>query len=110
MVPNYASNQCILHGCTVVKKNLILLKNVLNESVKMINFIKSCPLATCFVITLFGIVVNTHKILVCSEAWWLSQGAALFQLFELWGKLAVFFLEHHFYLKKKMTDRQTIVI
>lgn len=67
MVPNYTSNQCILHGCTVVEKNLVLLKNVLNESVKMINFIKSCPLSTCFVITLFGDVVNTHKILVRSE-------------------------------------------
>lgn len=45
-----------------------------------------------------------------SEVWWLSQGAALFQLFELWGKLAVFFMEHHFYLRKKMADRQTIII
>lgn len=82
------------------EKNWILLKNVLNESVEVINFIKYCPLCAYFNITPFDSVLNTHKPLLYSEIRWLSEGAALVQLFELWAKLAVFFMAHHFYLEK----------
>lgn len=63
VVPNYISNQCILHCHTLVKKGIVLLKN---ESVKIINFVKSCPLNTCFII-LIDNVINTHKALLHSE-------------------------------------------
>ena len=46
-----------------------------------------------------------HKaLLLQTQAQWLSPGKAFVQLFELWAKLATFFMEHHFYLKEILTD------
>ena len=52
-MPNYVSNHCVLYCYTLVKKNLVMLKNVFHESVNIVNFSKSCPLSTCFIMTLF---------------------------------------------------------
>lgn len=86
VVPYCIRNPWILHCHILVEKSLVLLKN---ESVKVINFIKSCPLSSCFIITLFNNVVNTHKALLHSEVLRLSQWIALLQLFELGAKQAI---------------------
>ena len=68
-MPNYVSNHCVLYCYTLVKKNLVMLKNVFHESVNIVNFSKSCPLSTCFIMTLFDYALCILMCDGCLKEW-----------------------------------------
>ena len=67
------------------KKNLVLLKNVLNESVNIVNFIKPCPLSTCFIMTLFDYVLCILKYNGCLKEWHFCSCLNCTKLFFFYG-------------------------
>ncbi|XP_077294555.1 zinc finger BED domain-containing protein 5-like [Arctopsyche grandis] len=77
------SSHCILHR-HVTKKNSTNLKNVMDEAVKMINYVKSGPLPS----RLFKILCNEmgsgyKALLLHTEVRLVSRGKALLRLNEL---------------------------
>ena len=77
--------------------------NVLDEVVKMINFIKSLPLSTDVFDILCEEMADAQSI---SSAYqnrkivFRKSASAIM----LWAELAAFFMKHKFYLKEQLTD------
>lgn len=71
-----------------LKKRPGLLKNVFDETVQMIDFIKSGPLSTCFIVFCVTKWETCKQALARPQVWGLSsQGKVLMQLFELHTEL-----------------------
>lgn len=104
---NCSSSHCILHRhALAIKKMPIPLKNVLDEAVKIINFVKSRPLSTRLFTILCEDMGSVHKsILFHTEVRWLSRGKTLVRLLELRNELHFFFTDHLFNLQHKLTDK-----
>lgn len=92
IAPGCNSSHCILHRyALVVKKMPAELKEVLDEAVKIINYVKSRPLQS----RLFKKVCEEmgsqyQSLLMHTEIRWLSRGKALARLYELREELKVF--------------------
>lgn len=87
------SSHCILHRqALAVKKMPLSLTTVLNEAVKIINFIKARPLNMRLFHILCDDMGSIHKsLLLHTEVRWLSRGKSLVRLFELRQEVAMFF-------------------
>ncbi|CAI6365033.1 unnamed protein product [Macrosiphum euphorbiae] len=84
----------------------IPLKNVLDEAVKIINFVKSRPLSTRLFTILCEDMGSMHKsLLYHTEIRWLSRGKTLVRLLELRNELYVFFTDHPFNLQLRLSDK-----
>ena len=82
------------------------LKSVVDVTVKMINFIKSCPLFCLLLIFSVKKMGRMWKeILLQTEACFSSQRKVLAWLFALCAELPAFAMEHHFYLKERLADK-----
>uniref|UniRef100_A0A8C4GRW1 Zinc finger BED domain-containing protein 5 n=1 Tax=Dicentrarchus labrax TaxID=13489 RepID=A0A8C4GRW1_DICLA len=87
------------------KKMLVLFDSVLNQSVKMINLIKSRPLNS----RLFGVLCQEmgsghEQLLLHTEVRWLSRGRLLQRLYELREELRWFLTEIKSDLAKHLDD------
>uniref|UniRef100_A0A671KL09 HAT C-terminal dimerisation domain-containing protein n=1 Tax=Sinocyclocheilus anshuiensis TaxID=1608454 RepID=A0A671KL09_9TELE len=80
--PGIKTMHCIIHREALASKRLSpKLNEVLNDAVKIINFIKSRPL-------------NHHQLLLHTDVRWLSRGKTLQRLFELREQVGDFLSEH----------------
>lgn len=103
VAPNCSSSHCILHRHALVAKKIPSdLKDVLNEAVKIINFVKSRPLQSRLFAQICDDMRSQHQsLLMHTEVRWLSRGKVLARLFELRDELLVFFTgENHSALSK----------
>lgn len=109
VAPKCTSSHCILHRqALAVKKMPPSLKTVLDEAVKIINFIKSRPLNMRLFQVLCDDMGSVHKsLLLHTEVRWLSRGKALVRLFELRSEVTLFFTDHTMGgLENKLTDKK----
>lgn len=104
---NCSSSHCIIHRqALAVKKMPVSLKTVLEESVKLINFIKSRPLNMRLFKILCDDMGSLHtSLLLHTEVRWLSRGKILLRLFELRAEVRAFLLEHPFDLQSRLIDK-----
>lgn len=94
VAPNCTSSHCILHRHALVAKNIPSdLKDVLNEAVKIVNYVKSRPLQSRLFAKACEEMGSQHQsLLLHTEVRWLSRGKVLARLFELRNELQVFFI------------------
>jgi hypothetical protein len=90
--PDASRTHCNLHREVLISKSKSgNLKNVLNTSVKIVNFIKSRPLQSRLFEKLCEEMRSIHKsILLHTEVRWLSKGKVLTRLVELREEVAIF--------------------
>ena len=106
VAPNCTSSHCVLHRQALVSKKISTdLKNVLDEAVKIINFIKARPLQSRLFKLLCDDMGSEHTaLLLHTEVRWLSRGKVLVRLFELRHELSVYLRDHKFSLSHCLTD------
>lgn len=100
------NNHCCLHRhALAVKKMPEELKGVLNDCVKIVNFIKSRPLNSRLFTLLCEDMGSLHKtLLLHTEVRWLSRGKVLTRFFELRDEIRIFLTEHSHELSNKLND------
>ena len=93
--PNIILTHCFLHREALTAKTLgDELKKVLNQVIKMVNFIRSRPLKCClFEQICIGMDSQHKKLLLHSEVRWLFRGKVLCRVHELREELLLFFEE-----------------
>ncbi|XP_056092494.1 zinc finger BED domain-containing protein 5-like [Rhinichthys klamathensis goyatoka] len=97
---------CSIHREALAAKNMPAdLLAVLNDAVKLVNFIKARPLNSRIFTLLCNEMGSEHKsLLLHTEVRWLSRGKVLTRLFELRHELQQFFEENPFHLASSMHD------
>lgn len=102
------SSHCILHRhALAMKKMSAPLKEVLDESVKIINFIKSRPKNSRLFKALCDEMGSQHStLLLHTEVRWLSRGKALSRLFDLREEVRKFLIDSDFALGHKLSDEK----
>ena len=81
------------------------LKDVLDTTVKMVNFVKARLLNSCVFSALCNDMgSNNVTLLKHTEVRWLSRGKVLTRFFELRNDLKVFFTVHNFHLSDCLHD------
>ena len=108
--PNASWTHCNLHRAALVSKHLSdNFKNVLNTSVKIVNFIKSKPLQSRLFEKLCEEMGSNHRtLLLHTGIQWLSTGKVLTRLGELREEVAMF-LEGKFDFAKCLRDEEFIL-
>ena len=93
--PNALWTHCNIHREVLVSKHMPdNLKNVLNTSVKIVNFIKTRPLQSRLFEKLCEEMGNSHRsLLLHTEVRWLSRGKVLTRLVELREEVTLFLKE-----------------
>ena len=81
------------------------LKDILDNTVKIVKFVRAKPLSS----RLFSILCNDMgsdhvKLLQHTEVRWLSRGKVLTYCFELRDELKVLFTDHNFHLSDRLHD------
>uniref|UniRef100_A0A3P9IY56 DUF4371 domain-containing protein n=1 Tax=Oryzias latipes TaxID=8090 RepID=A0A3P9IY56_ORYLA len=94
--PNIKWTHCVLHReALAYKKMSPVLHDVLNDSIKVLNFIKSRPLNARLCHSLCENTGAEHtELLLHTEVRWLSRGRVLSRLFELRAEVHTFLTEH----------------
>lgn len=105
---NCNNSHCVLHRhALAVKKMSPSLKEVLDECVKIINYIKSRPLNSRLFKILCDDMGSLHTtLLLHTEVRWLSRGKTLTRLFELRAEVRSFLMESDFALKGRFSEEQ----
>ncbi|XP_022167750.1 zinc finger BED domain-containing protein 5-like [Myzus persicae] len=100
------SSHCILHRHALAMKNIPLcLKNVLDEAIKIVNFIKSRHLKSRLFKILCDDLGSIHNTLLFhTEIRWLSRGKVLTRLMELRAEVSSFLMDHNVTLAETMND------
>lgn len=91
--PDLITTHCFLHREALVAKTLgIALKSVLDDIVKMVNFIKSRPVKSRLFSLLCEEMESPHVALIFhTEVRWLSRGRVLSRVYELKEEMLTFF-------------------
>jgi len=99
------SSHCILHRHALAMKTMpFSLKNVMDDAIKIINFIKSRPLKSRLFKMLCDDMGSLHSTLLFhTEVRWLSRGKALTRLMELRTEVS-FLMDHNVTLGEIMND------
>uniref|UniRef100_A0A8C7Z0S1 DUF4371 domain-containing protein n=1 Tax=Oryzias sinensis TaxID=183150 RepID=A0A8C7Z0S1_9TELE len=94
--PNIKWTHCVIHREALASKKMSpVLHDVLNDSIKVINFIKSRPLNARLFRSLCENTGAEHtELLLHTEVRWLSRGRVLSRLFELRAEVHTFLTEH----------------
>ncbi|MBN3276356.1 ZBED5 protein, partial [Polyodon spathula] len=94
--PDVEWNHCIIHREALASKRMSPeLHNVLNDGVKVINFIESRPLNHRLFESLCHDSGTDHQqLLLHTDVRWLSRGKTLQRLFELRDEVSAFLSEH----------------
>uniref|UniRef100_A0AAR2INL2 DUF4371 domain-containing protein n=1 Tax=Pygocentrus nattereri TaxID=42514 RepID=A0AAR2INL2_PYGNA len=97
---------CSLHREALAAKRVSRdLKIVLDEAVKIANFIKARPLQSRLFRVLCEEMGSSHvQLLLHTEVRWLSRGKVLARLFELRDEVRIFLLDSNFELSDRFTD------
>ena len=95
---------CSIHREALAAENMPAdLLSVLNDSLKLVNFIKARPLNSRVFTVLCNEMGSQHKaLLLHTEVRWLSRGKVLTRLFELRHELQQFFEDNPFPLASKL--------
>jgi len=107
IIPSVTWHHCCIHREAIVSKKIpIHLKTVLDDAVKIVNFIKAKSLNSRIFEQLCKDMDSEHyELLLHSEIRWLSRGKVLSRLFELKDEVRLFFIEHKsFSLSERMND------
>ncbi|XP_060855173.1 zinc finger BED domain-containing protein 5-like [Metopolophium dirhodum] len=99
---------CCIHRQALASKPLPAdLKDVLDDSCKVVNFIKSRHTNSRIFSLLCEDMGSLHKtLLLHTEVRWLSRGKVLTRLFELRHEVQMFFEDHPFRLSSKFNDHE----
>ncbi|XP_047480591.1 SCAN domain-containing protein 3-like [Penaeus chinensis] len=94
--PDVEWTHCIIHRESLASKKMSSqLHEILNDAVKVINFIKSRPLNTRLFHRLCESMGSEHtELLLHTDVRWLSRGRILARLFELRDEVVSFLSEH----------------
>ena len=104
--PTMVTTHCMLHREALMAKTMPPdLTNVLEQAVKIVNYIKSRPLKT----RLFSLLCNEmgaehESLLFHTEVRWLSRGKTLARVYELRDELVTFSGEHDIPFKEQIND------
>ncbi|XP_025414328.1 zinc finger BED domain-containing protein 5-like [Sipha flava] len=108
IIPSVTWHHCCIHREAIVSKKIpTKLKEVLDEAVKIVNFIKAKSLNSRLFEQLCKDMDSEHyQLLLHSEIRWLSRGKVLSRLFELRHEVRLFFIEHKspFTLSERLND------
>jgi hypothetical protein len=101
--PEIRFDHCFLHREAIFAKMLpVLLQSVLDELVKIVNFVKSWPLNSGLFSALCQEMGSDHiSLLLLTEIRWLSHGKSVSRVFELHGELRTFLFSHNYEYAKK---------
>ncbi|KAJ4919048.1 hypothetical protein JOQ06_021802 [Pogonophryne albipinna] len=104
--PDVQITHCMLHREALVAKAMPPdLTAVLEQAVKIVNYIKSRPLKSRLFSTLCNEMgAEHHGLLLHTEVRWLSRGKVLSCVYELRDKLVAFANEHDLPYKEHMDD------
>ncbi|KAL4096902.1 hypothetical protein QTP88_021777 [Uroleucon formosanum] len=93
---------CIIHREALASKSISpSLDEVLQSTIKIVNFIKTRPLKSrCFEQMCVYMGAEHTSLLYYCNSRWLSRGNVVARVFELRKKLHIFLLDHHEYHKK----------
>jgi hypothetical protein len=111
IAPSATWFHCCLHrDALVVKKIPEELQQTLNESVKIVNFIKSKSLnSRLFEQLCKEMDSEYHQLLLHCEVRWLSRGKVLSRLWELRDEIRLFLLDKQFHLSDRLNDCSWLV-
>lgn len=103
---NCTFTHCSIHREALATKQIPdQFKTVLQEAVKIVNFIKSRALNSRLFSKLCSEMGSTHiQLLLHTEVRWLSKGKMLCRLFELRCEVQLFLMETNFELQDRLTD------
>lgn len=106
VAPHISWSHCAIHRQSLASKPLPnKLKEVLNDSVKVVNFIKGSATKARLFKLLCEDMDSLHvTLLYHTEVRWLSRGKVLTRLFELRNEALVFFEDNPFQLAHKFYD------
>lgn len=106
VAPNVTWSHCCIHRQNLASKKLPEeLKLVLDDAVKIVNFIKSRSTNCRLFKALCDEMMSEHSALLFhTEVRWLSRGKVLTRLFELRHEVQVFFEDNPFRLGSKLHD------
>ncbi|GBN95580.1 Zinc finger BED domain-containing protein 5 [Araneus ventricosus] len=107
VVSHVAWSPCCIHRqCLAAKPLPDSLKEVLNQSVKVVNFIKANSTTRLFK-SLCGDMGSLHTtLLLHTEVRWLSRGNVLTRFFKLRLEVHMFFEDHPFTLSSKFYESE----
>lgn len=96
VAPNAMWVHCSIHREALAAKSMPTnLKEVLDNAMKMVNFIKIQPLNSRIFSALCNEMGSEHvNVLLHMEVRWLSRGKVLARFFELHSEVKVFFTDH----------------
>lgn len=105
---NCTSSHCVLHRHSLATKKMpALLKQVLDNAVKIINFVKARPLQCRLLKILCEDVGSIHKsLLLHTEVRWLSRGKALSRLLELRTEVSSLLNDQNSLLADYLNDQE----
>ncbi|GBL99208.1 Zinc finger BED domain-containing protein 5 [Araneus ventricosus] len=108
VVPHVTWSLCCIHRQSLAVKSLPdSLKELLNQSVKVVNFIKASSTNTQLFKFLCGDMGSLHTtLLLHAEVRWLFRGHVLTRLFELRHEFLMFFEDHSFTLSSKFYESE----
>lgn len=111
IIPSVTWYHCCIHReAQVAKKIPEKLKHTLNESVKIVNFIKSKSLNSRLFEQLCKDMDSEHnQLLLHCEVRWLSRGKVLSRFWELRDEIRLFLMEQQFQLHDRLTDFSWLV-
>ncbi|XP_064420082.1 zinc finger BED domain-containing protein 5-like [Latimeria chalumnae] len=106
VAPNAMWVHCSIYREALAAKSMPTnLKEVLDNAVKMVNFIKARPLNSRIFSSLCNEMGSEHvNLLLHTEVQWLSRGKVLAHFFELHSEVKVFFTDHPFPLSHCLHD------
>lgn len=97
---------CCIHREALAAKRMPMdLKTVLDDAVRMVNYIKSRPLQARLFSLLCEEMGSEHRqLLLHTEVRWLSRGRVLTRLFQLRDEVRTFFIDSKFELADRLCD------
>ncbi|VVC26490.1 Hypothetical protein CINCED_3A000420 [Cinara cedri] len=108
IIPSVTWHHCCIHREAMVSKKIpTKLKEVLDEAVKIVKFIKAKSLNSRLFEQLCKDMDSEHyQLLLHFEIRWVSRGKVLSRLFELRHEVRLFFIEHKssFTLSERLND------
>ena len=112
VAPHVCFTYCIIHREVLATKNLdVEAKTVLQEAIKVVNFVKSRPLnARLFSVLCKEMQSDHDSLLIHTEVRWLSKGKVLQHLVELKHEVGIFLENANSELARHFTDSRWLAI
>ncbi|XP_063785805.1 zinc finger BED domain-containing protein 5-like [Pseudophryne corroboree] len=104
--PAIVFTHCFLHREALISKSVVPeLQKVLDETIKMVNYIKSRPLKSRLFSVLCSAMDAAHtQLLLHTDVRWLSRGRVLSRFYELREELIIFFTSENSEMADRLSD------